>query len=332
MNQAARMQMYDKTAKRPGQLKAFLSKKAVLLIFLVFIIVVAVIKPSFIAPSNLQNIFMDISIYGVVACGMTIALLCGEFDLSVSSQFMWAQIFFVTLVNVMGPAAAILLTLFSGAVLGSINGLLVTFGKISSFITTLGTMTIYEGMCLIFTDGNMVSTANEAVAAFGNMTLFGVSVLTWIFIAAVILFSLIMKYSAFGRRIYATGGNIEAAKLAGIKTRFYKYIIFVILGLCAAVAGIMFVTMIRAGSTLYGTDLAMTAVAAAVIGGTSLSGGRGTIIGTFIGMLIIGTLYKTLIYLGMQAYYQNLIKGAVLLVVVVMDVYTQHKNAARRHG
>lgn len=332
MNQAARMQMYDKTAKRPGQLKAFLSKKAVLLIFLAFIIVVAVIKPSFIAPSNLQNIFMDISIYGVVACGMTIALLCGEFDLSVSSQFMWAQIFFVTLVNVMGPAAAILLTLFSGAVLGSINGLLVTLGKISSFITTLGTMTIYEGMCLIFTDGNMVSTANEAVAAFGNMTLFGVSVLTWIFIAAVILFSLIMKYSAFGRRIYATGGNIEAAKLAGIKTRFYKYIIFVILGLCAAVAGIMFVTMIRAGSTLYGTDLAMTAVAAAVIGGTSLSGGRGTIIGTFIGMLIIGTLYKTLIYLGMQAYYQNLIKGAVLLVVVVMDVYTQHKNAARRHG
>lgn len=324
--------MYDKTAKRPGQLKAFLSKKAVLLIFLAFIIVVAVIKPSFIAPSNLQNIFMDISIYGVVACGMTIALLCGEFDLSVSSQFMWAQIFFVTLVNVMGPAAAILLTLFSGAVLGSINGLLVTLGKISSFITTLGTMTIYEGMCLIFTDGNMVSTANEAVAAFGNMTLFGVSVLTWIFIAAVILFSLIMKYSAFGRRIYATGGNIEAAKLAGIKTRFYKYIIFVILGLCAAVAGIMFVTMIRAGSTLYGTDLAMTAVAAAVIGGTSLSGGRGTIIGTFIGMLIIGTLYKTLIYLGMQAYYQNLIKGAVLLVVVVMDVYTQHKNAARRHG
>lgn len=331
MNRAMQMRN-EATGERSARLKSFLTNKAVLLVFLAFIIVVAVIKPSFLVPSNLQNIFMDISIYGVVACGMTIALICGEFDLSASSQFMWAQILFVTLVNSINPPAAILLTLLSGIVLGSVNGLLVTLGKISSFITTLGTMTIYKGMCLVFTDGGMVNTTNEAVIAFGNTTFLGVSVLTWIFIAAVVLFSLIMKYSVFGRRIYATGGNIESARLAGIKTKFYKYIIFVILGICAAVAGIMFVTMIRAGSVLYGTDLAMTAVAAAVIGGTSLSGGHGTIWGTFIGMLIIGTLYKALIYLGMQAYYQNLIKGAVVLIVVVMDVYTQHKNAARRHG
>lgn len=322
--------MAAKNFKRNKVLSLFLDK-SILFLLLAFFIVMASIKPSFLAWWNIQNIFLDVSIYGVVAFGMTILILCGEFDLSASSQFMWAQILFVTLLNATGnPFVSIVITLISGFILGTINGIIVTRFRINSFITTLGTMTMIRGLCLVFTDGKMVSTKNEFIAGLGGGQFLGLSSLTYIYIVILLILSVIMAYTNFGRRIYATGGNLEVANLAGINTRFYKTASFSIMGVLCGIAGIMLVAQLRAGSTQYGTDLALTCVAATVIGGTQLSGGSGSVLRTVVGMLVIVVLYKALIYLGLQAYFQNLTKGLVLIAVVMLDAMMSGRTGAAR--
>lgn len=313
--------MKNGTVKSNSLVEILLSQ-TVLLLLVLFIIVMSILRPSFLSWWNIQNILLDVSIYGVVACGMTILIICGEFDLSAPSQYMWGQIFFITLLETTGnPWLSILITMISGIVLGTINGLIVTKLQVNSFIATLGTMTMIRGLCLVFTGGDMVSTRNEFVANLGRARLLGISSLTYIYICVLIVVSIMLAYTNFGRRLYATGGNIQVARLAGINTTFQKTMAFTIMGLLCAIAGIMLVAMLRAGSTQYGTDLALTCVAATVIGGTRLSGGAGNALRTALGMLVIVVLYKALIYLGFQAYYQNLVKGLVLIAVVVFDAY-----------
>jgi len=319
--------MKPKAVKRTSLLEVLLDK-SILFLLLLFILLMTVLKPSFLAWWNIQNILLDVSIYGVVACGMTILIICGEFDLSASSQYMWAQILFVSLLNATGsPLLSAAVTIVSGFLIGTINGLIVTRFRINSFITTLGTMTMIRGLCLVFTDGKMVSTKNEFISALGGARLLGLSSLTYIYILILIIISIILAYTNFGRRIYATGGNLEVANLAGINTRFYKTAGFSIMGILCGIAGIMLVAQLRAGSTQYGTDLALSCVAATVIGGTQLSGGAGNALRTALGMLIIVVLYKALVYLGLQAYYQNLAKGLVLIAVVMLDAFMSRRRA-----
>jgi ribose transport system permease protein len=313
---------------RPLQL---LLDQTVVFLLVGFVVLMAFAKPSFLEWSNIQNILTDVSIYGVVACGMTILIICGEFDLSVSSQYMWAQILFVTLLNATNNMfVSVLLTLCSGLVLGIINGVIVTRFRINSFITTLGTMTMIRGLCLVFTSGKMVSTQNPLIKALGTADFLGLSSFFYVYVLVLVVISVMLASTNFGRRIYATGGNIEVARLAGIDTAFQKTAAFSIMGVLCGIAGILLVAELRAGSTQYGSDLALTCVAATVIGGTRLSGGAGNALRTALGMLLIVVLYKALIYLGLQAYYQNLLKGIVLILVVMFDLVMSKRRATSR--
>jgi len=313
----------------------FLKQQPILVLFTLFIILVGFVKPSFVSIANLKNVLVDASIYGVSALAMTIAIICGEFDLSLASNFMWSQIFFCYLLNNWGSTplgifAAWIVMVLSCMAIGALNGLIVVKGRVTSFITTLGMMTIVKGMCLVFTDGDMISTSNEFVKMMGKGTLFGFSYLTYIFIAMILLAFYVMKYTRFGRGLYATGGNYAAAQLSGIHVKYNKFAIFVILGLAAGISGSMFVCLMRAGSVLYGTDLSLTCVAATVIGGTPLSGGKGSVLRTVIGVLVIYVLYKSLAFLGLQGYFNTFIKGLVLLLVVTFDAYMTRSGNVRK--
>jgi len=311
-------------------LELFLNQ-TVLFLLVGFILIMALVKPSFLAWWNIQNVLIDVSIYGVVACGMTILIISGEFDLSASSQYMWAQILYITLLNsTNNPFLSIILTLGSGFLLGTINGLIVTRFRINSFIVTLGTMTMIRGLCLVFTGGKMVDTQNKFIKALGSAEFLGLSSLFYIYLVVLVIISAMLAYTNFGRRLYATGGNIEVAHLAGINTAFQKTAAFSIMGVLCSIGGIMLVAQLRAGSTQYGTDLALTCVAATVIGGTRLSGGAGNAFRTALGMLVIVVLYKALIYLGLQAYYQNLVKGSVLILVVMFDLFMTRRRTTMK--
>ncbi|MFZ4617180.1 MAG: ABC transporter permease, partial [Rectinemataceae bacterium] len=271
----------DRTA-----LRNFLSESAVVLILGVFVLFMIASKPSFYTWGNIANILTEFSVYGITACAMTVAIICGEFDLSASAVFAWSTILFVSMVKMFGLAPAMAITIVSGAAWGILNGFLVARMKMSAFIVTLATMTIAQGLAFFYTNGVPINTSDEALLAIGNFRVVGLSLTTLVFAVVLVLFALVLRKTRFGRNIYATGGNIEVARLAGINVTYYKFIIFVILGVCAALSAIMFSTRIRAGSALYGRDLSLYCVAATVIGGTSLSGGNGGVIKTLVGLLV----------------------------------------------
>lgn len=316
-------------------LKSFAREQSVTLLFILFIILMIVVKPSFVTMTNIKNVLIDASIYGVAALAMTIAIITGAFDLSLSSNFAWAQIFFCYLVNAwgdkpMGIPAAFLVMALSCTAIGCVNGLVVVFGDIPAFIATLGMSTIVKGGCLLFTDGNMIAVNNHTITAMGKGTFLGLSYLTWIFIVIVLVAVFVMKYTRFGRALYATGGNLNAARLSGYNVNLCRFSTFAILGFSAAIAGAMFICLMRAGSVLYGTDLALTCVAATVVGGTPLSGGKGSVGRTVVGILLIYVLYKGLAFLGLQGYYNTMIRGLVLLVVVSLDAYMTQSGTAKK--
>ncbi|MBN1299488.1 MAG: ABC transporter permease, partial [Actinobacteria bacterium] len=212
--------------KKSFSIKRFVLEQPVFLIFLLFAIVIGILKPNFLALTNIKNLFLDISVYGVVACTMTMAIICGEFDLSATSIFIWSQILCCTLLNkwglnAWGIAAAFIVTLISGIVIGSLNGIIVTRLKVNSFITTMGMMVIIRGVALVFTNGDMVSTKNQFIAKLGTGSLFGIPYLIYIYVIFVGVAYYVMTYTRFGRNIFATGGNVNVAKLSGIDTLFY---------------------------------------------------------------------------------------------------------------
>jgi len=225
------------------------------------------------------------------------------------------------------PFVSIALTILSGFILGTINGLIVTKLHINSFITTLGTMTMIRGLCLVFTNGKMVSTNIPFLKTISDFQFLGLSSFFYIYATVILILSIILAYTNFGRRFYATGGNLEVARLAGIRTWFQKTAAFSIMGILCSIGGMMLVAQLRAGSTQYGNDIALSSVAATVIGGTKLSGGSGNVLRTALGMLVIVMLYKALVYLGFQAYYQNLVKGLVLILVVMFDLFVSRRRA-----
>lgn len=304
------------------EIKKFLLSKSVLIVLILFAAVMGFIYPEFLSFSNISNMLQDISMYGVAACGMTILIIGGDFDLSASSQYAWAMILCISMTSIVGPVAAMLITLISGIVLGIVNGLLVAKVNLNSFTATLGTQLVIRGLCLAYTGGQMINTQNETFTAIGNYKLLGFSSLTYVYFVAIVIVSFVLYKTRFGRNLYAVGGNAQVAKFAGINTGLTKIAGFACMGLLCAIAGLMFVAQMRAGSVLYGTDLTMSCVAATVIGGTSLSGGSGNVVRTLIGMILINVLYKALIFLGLSSYLQDMTKGIVVILVVVFDYFT----------
>ncbi len=312
----------------------FLKNQMVACLLLVFIVVLAISRPSFVSPTYIKAILIDTSIYGVAAIAMTIAIITGAFDLSMAANFAWGQIFFCYLLNAwgstpMGILGACVCAILSCAAFGALNGALIVKLDISAWICTMSMNYAIKGFCLVFTKGDMIATANEFVANFGKGTFLGLSYLTYIFIAVAIIAFLVMRYTQFGRNLYATGGNAACAKLAGVNTDLCRFSTFVITGLAAGIAACMWVCQIRAGSVLYGTDLALTCVAATVVGGTPLSGGKGGVHRTVIGILLIYVLYQGLGFLGLDGWIQQMVKGLVLLLVVSFDAFITQSGTKR---
>lgn len=312
----------------------FVKKQAIICLLVLFILFLAITRPSFVSPTNIKNVLIDASIYGVGALAMTISIITGAFDLSLSANFAWGQILFCYLLNAWGDTGlgillAFLCTVFSCMCIGALNGVVIVKGDIPAFIATMGMNYMVKGWCLVFTGGDMIATTNQFITDFGKGTFLGLSYLTYIFIIVAIIAYLVMKYTQIGRNFYATGGNIVSAQLAGVKVNACRFATFVILGFAAGLAGCMYVCEIRAGSVLYGTDLALTCVAATVVGGTPLSGGKGGVGRTVIGILLLYVMYKGLGFLGLGGYMNTMVKGIVLLLVVSLDAFVTQSGTKK---
>ncbi|KQS19820.1 ribose ABC transporter permease [Exiguobacterium sp. Leaf187] len=286
------------------------------------VLVVSIMEPDFLTLNNLFNILRQVSINALIAFGMTFVILTGGIDLSVGSILALSSAFVAGLMTD-GTSAliAVLAGLIVGAVMGALNGMVISLGKVAPFIATLATMTIFRGLTLVYTDGKPITGLSQGgwfeLFGRGYFWIFPIPVLTMLIAFAVLYF--ILKKTTFGRYTYAIGGNEEAAKLMGIQVNKVKIMIYSLSGLMAALAGIILTSRLNSAQPTAGTSYELDAIAAVVLGGTSLSGGRGWIVGTLIGALIIGTLNNGLNLLGVSSFFQLVVKGLVILFAVLAD-------------
>ena len=302
------------------QKTAMIKKLGPLLGLLLLSIVLAVISEDFLTVSNLLNVARQISLNAIISVGMTFILLTGGIDLSVGSIVaISGSITAGLLVQGTDSILAIGAGLLLGAALGAINGLLITRGKLPPFIATMGMMTIARGYCLIYTEGRPITGFSEAFRWLGGGYIAGIPVpvfiMAFLFLAAYIF----LKQNRFGRYIYAIGGNEEAARLSGISTQKVLVSIYILSGFLAALSGIILTSRLNSAQPTAGVGFEMDAIAAVVLGGTSLSGGVGTIGGTVIGAMIIGVLDNGLNLLNVSSFYQQVAKGIVILLAVLLD-------------
>ena len=312
-----------------GEYGAFIALAALL-------IILSLISPEFRQPSNLLNLLRQASFNGLIAVGMTCVILSDGIDLSVGSTFALSAVVCAELLMAGVPAgAAIVLSLIVGTLLGAVSGLLVTKGRLQPFIATLITMTAYRGLAMIITDGKPISRLAANINGEGGAFLFkfiGKGNLAFTFdpnikvpVPAIILvlvfavFYFLLNRTSFGRRIYATGSNEKCATLVGVNTTRVKIVVYSISGFLAALAGLIMISRVDSAQPTLGSGYELDAIAAVALGGTSMSGGRGKIIGTVAGVLIIAALNNGLNIMEVTSYYQDVIKAIVILVAVLSD-------------
>ncbi|CAM3316787.1 MULTISPECIES: ribose ABC transporter permease [Brevibacillus] len=298
----------------------FLKKMGPLLGLALIIIVLSVITTDFLTVSNIFNVLRQISINALIAFGMTFVILTGGIDLSVGSILALSSALTAGLMaGGMDTTLAVLIGLLAGAAMGAINGVIISKGKVAPFIATLATMTIFRGLTLVYTEGRPITGLNPDFALLGKGFFLEIPMpVIWMLISFAILY-FILRHTTFGRHVYALGSNEEATRLSGISTTKVKVKVYAISGLFAAISGIILTSRLNSAQPTAGTSYELDAIAAVVLGGTSLSGGNGWIVGTLIGAMIIGVLDNGLNLLNVSSFYQSVVKGAVILLAVLLD-------------
>lgn len=286
------------------------------------IAIITILNPGFLAVSNLMNVLRQVSINALIAFGMTFVILTGGIDLSVGSILaLTGALTAGMMASGIDPIFAMLVGLLLGAALGAINGLIIAKGKVAPFIATLATMTIYRGLTLVYTEGRPISGLGDNVPfqMLGKGYFLGIPVPVVTMIISFGILYFVLKKTTFGRRVYAVGGNEEASILSGINTGRIKIYVYSLVGLLAALASIILTSRLNSAQPTAGQMFELDAIAAVVLGGTSLTGGRGWIVGTLIGALIIGVLNNGLNLIGVSSFFQQVVKGAVILLAVLLD-------------
>ena len=303
-------------------MKSSLQKLGPFIGLLLIVVIISVMSPSFLTLNNLFNVLRQVSINALIAFGMTFVILTGGIDLSVGSILaLTGAVTAGMMSGGMDPILAMLLGVLLGVLLGAINGLIIAKGKVAPFIATLATMTIFRGLTLVYTEGRPISGLGDSFTfqMLGKGYIFGipVPVITMAISFAVLYF--ILKKTTFGRRVYAIGGNEEASRLSGINVDRVKIYVYSLAGGLTAIASLILTSRLNSAQPTAGNMFELDAIAAVVLGGTSLTGGRGWIVGTLIGALIIGVLNNGLNLIGVSSFFQQVVKGAVILIAVLLD-------------
>ena len=282
----------------------YVKKLGPLIGLILLFIIISVMNDSFLEFSNLRNLLRQVSINAIIAFGMTFVILTGGIDLTGTD-----------------PVLAIVLAAGAGLVLGGINGLVITYGRVAPFIATLATMTIYRGATLVFTDGNPISglTQDPLFHGFGQGDIAGLPVPAITMFLAFIILWFVLSRTSLGRKTYAVGGSEKVSYIAGIKIDRVKIFVYALTGMLCGIAGAIITSRLNSAQPTAGAGYELDAIAAVVLGGTSLAGGRGHIVGTLIGALIIGTLNNGLNILDVSSFYQQVVKGIVILLAVLAD-------------
>lgn len=290
------------------------------ILLLVFIIIASILSPNFFKVQNILNLWQRSSITGIVAIGMTFVILVGGIDLSVGPVAALAgMICAIMLKSGHSIPISIVAAIIPGAILGCMGGTIITRFRLPDFITTLAVMTSVRGLDLLLTDGSPVFGLSEQFKVLGQGMFFGLPISGIIWLALTVIAAMILKYTAFGRSLYAIGGNKEAAHLSGIKVKFNYTFVYIISGLLSAFAGVILASWLSVAQPNEGVGMELNAIAAVVLGGTSLSGGTGGVIGTFGGVFLMSILTNIFNLIGLPSYFQSIFMGIIIVVALLMN-------------
>lgn len=293
-----------------------------LIALVLLVVAISIVSPEFRTVSNFMSLLRQSSINGLIAFGMTCVILTDAIDLSVGSVLALSTALCAGMITGGVPAgAAMILALVIGTALGMVSGILVTKGRLQAFIATLITMTVFRGLTMIYTNGKPISNLGDSFVLkfIGKGNFFGVPVPVILLILIFVAMFFLLNKTTFGRAVYATGCNWKCAKLAGINIHRTKIICYAISGFMSALAGLILLSRLSSAQPTLGDGYELDAIAASALGGISMSGGRGKIYGTFIGVLIIAVLNNGMNILGVSSYYQDVVKGIVILIAVLSD-------------
>ncbi len=296
-------------------------------IFFLLVIILSIARPNFLRPQNIMNVLRQTSINGLLSIGMTFVILTGGIDLSVGSMLAFGGVVAASLASdamggtVHSPFLAAAVALLAGLALGSFNGFMVAKFKLPPFVVTLGMLSIARGLTFIYTDGMPIPRIDKSFLIFGQGEFFGVPLPVIIFAVVYIIAWVVLNKTRYGRYVYAVGGNEKSAIVSGVNTRLIIYTVYAISGFLSALGGIILTARTTAGLPQAGQSYELDAIAAVVIGGTSLSGGQGVLSGTLIGALLIGVINNGLDLLGVSSYFQQVVKGAIIVGAVLLDSF-----------
>lgn len=305
------------------QIAAILQRQGILIAFIVFLIGFSLVSDRFASVENVSTVFRQVSIVGTMALGVTIVVIGGNLDLSVGSMLSFATVLVVDLHDAIGPAPAILAMFVAVLAIGAVNGFLVGFLKLNSLIVTLGMLSVIQGITLIYSGGQNVDIADQEgtwFAFFGRDFLLGIAVPTWIFLLLAAAFHVGLTRTAFGRRVFAVGGNPTAAVFSGIRRRRVVFTTYLISAFTTGCAALILGSRVMGSQNNVGQGYELLVLAGVILGGTSLLGGSGSIAKTVIGVLILGFIQNGLLLMGYPYYAQWLVTWVVIILAVWLDV------------
>ncbi len=288
----------------------------VLAALVLLVIAASMLSDRFLSLPNMLNILRQVAIVGILAIGMTFVILTKGIDLSVGSLLGISVVIYAGILENHSMAVAIPLGLGAAMLAGLVNGVGVAWARIPPFIMTLGMLSFARGLAFIYTGGTPIPILNENFYYLGNGYVAGVPIPSLFLLAVLAVSAVVLSLTPFGRSIYGIGSNEEAARLSGVPVNIYKVIVYAISGLVSGLAGLVYASQLSIGTPIAGQGYELDAIAAVVVGGTSLFGGKGTVAGTFIGTLIIGVLANILNLTGVDPYVQQLFKGALIVIAV----------------
>ncbi|SMC82328.1 ABC transporter permease [Primorskyibacter flagellatus] len=300
-----------------------------LIVLIALSTLMAILSPYFLSVSNFLNILLATSTIGVLAIAATFVLSSGGLDLSLGSVLGFSGVCGAAVAVKLGAPMpiAVIATIGAGALAGLVNGLIITRAFVPAFIVTLGMLGIARGLALVISDGRVIYGLPNAMVYLGQGRPFGIPMPVIIFIVTAIVTHMVLAYTRYGRHTLAIGDSENAARTSGINVDFHRLTLYVLSGGLAGLAGLLFATRINSGDPTAGIAYELTAITAAIIGGTNLFGGRGSILGTMIGALIMGVLQNGLNLLAVQSYYQQMAIGGVLILAVFIDQYQVRKES-----
>lgn len=277
-------------------------------------------SPYFLSVRNFMNMGLAAAVTGVMAAGLTISMVMGAFDLSqYSVATLAAVVSSVCILSGMPAGVGLIVALATGIACGVVNGLLVTVFKINPIITTLGTQMIFRALCYIITSSKILTISNDTISFIGTGYILGIPTSVWILVVIYLILAFIVKYTSFGRSVYAVGANSNASYLAGINIRRTRIGGLVVSSTCAAIAGVLSAAQVGAAIPANGVGAEMEITTAVLLGGLSLAGGKGKLSGTFLGLILLAMINNGLTLLSVQSYYQMLVRGIVLVLAVLID-------------